>query len=34
VISFGEHPVDADLHAHLVDTADELIRLTGADLCE
>ena len=34
MISFGEHPVDADLHAHLVDTADELIRLTGADLCE
>lgn len=34
MIPFGEHPVDADLHAHLVDTADELIRLTGADLCD
>lgn len=34
MIPFGEHPVDAELRAEFVDTADELIRRTGADLCE
>lgn len=34
MIPFGEHPVDAELHAALLDTADELIRRTGAGLCD
>jgi hypothetical protein len=34
MILFGEHPVDGELHRDLIETADELIRLTGADLCE
>lgn len=34
VIPFGEHPADAGLYTALLDTADELIRLTGAGLCD